>query len=154
MNDFVIEQDPKILQLVAAYPRLFRRKPPRVWSDLPSGWLSIVDQMFRDIDAKLDDAEARQFKVEQIKEKFGCLRVYWKFRQRGYWHPREDPPLPGLHPAYERLFLIIDDAIRRADQTCLRCGAPGSLLIVNGWYATLCPIHGEKSAGAPHDDDD
>ena len=144
VNESGLKQHPAILKLVAAHPRLFHRKPPRAWSDVPAGWISVVDQMCKDIDSTLDDAEAKQFRFDQIKEKLGGLRVYWKFRNRGYARPIDEPPLPGLHPGFERLFLIIHNAAEKAAQTCQKCGTPGTLTIVNGWHATFCEVHAKK----------
>jgi len=146
MNEFVMEQGLHVLRLVEAHPRLFRGKPPRTSCHVPTGWFVIVDKMFQDINAVLDEAEAAQFQIIQIKEKFGGLRVCqdWEFQGWGYWRPLEDPPLPGLHQGFERLFLIIEDAIRRAEQTCLRCGNPGSLRMIKGWHAPLCAAHAEN----------
>ena len=72
------ELDP-IGVLVDAFPRLFRGKQPRVWSDLPLGWIGLVSRSLRDVDAVLAGSPGHgRFEIEQRKEKFGRLRIYWK----------------------------------------------------------------------------
>lgn len=63
-------------------------------------------------------------KAVQIKEKFGSLRIYMNY----------------YFPEIEKL---IDDAVKKADETCERCGQPGELR-QGGWWRTLCDSCEEK----------
>ena len=77
------------------------------------GWYDIIDSMCNEI-ARTDPA----CRFEQIKEKFGTLRVYAQ--------------------SYTK---EADRAIRKAEEasaeTCEACGAPGSTA-GGGWIRTLC----------------
>ena len=77
------ELDP-ISVLIAAFPRLFRGKQPHVWSDPPMGWFDLVWGALRDVDAVLAGSpDHGRLEIEQIKEKFGRLRIYWKLAREG-----------------------------------------------------------------------
>ena len=139
--------DPKIDALVARFPRLFKGRHPRVWSDLPQGWIELTDRLFADLDAMLDDDAAGRFEVIQIKEKFAALRVYWQLG-------KEQTLVLDLHgpgsvqradtgPATPTaLFDRIKDRVRlageQADTTCQRCGNGGASANASGWIVTLC----------------
>ena len=59
--------DPRIDALVEIYPRLFKGRPPRSWSDLSAGCTEIVRSLFADLDAMLSDAQAASLEILQIK---------------------------------------------------------------------------------------
>ncbi len=64
--------------LVAAHPTIFRGKSPEIASDVPAGWSKVVDLLFTDIEAALGPEACATLKVEQVKEKYGALRVYFR----------------------------------------------------------------------------
>ena len=76
--------DSAVSDLMVRYPRLFRGMPPRSVSWIEPGWLGIVDELCRGIDALLDDEQARSFTFKQIKEKVGGLRVYFNLPGASY----------------------------------------------------------------------
>lgn len=139
--------DPKIDALVARFPRLFKGRHPRVWSDLPQGWIELTDRLFADLDAMLDDDAARRFGVIQIKEKYAALRVYWQLG-------KEQTLVMDLHgpgsvqrvdtgPAaptalFDRIKDRVKQAGEQADSTCQRCGNGGGAANASGWIVTLC----------------
>lgn len=59
----------------------------------PEGWLKIVNSLLAEIAQILRDAEVLDgvFSIKQVKEKFGCLRVYTD----GY------PEIPTSEPSFE-----------------------------------------------------
>jgi len=147
MSDNEFPTDPKIDALVARFPRLFRSKHPRVWSDLPQGWTELADQLFADLDAMLDDDAARRFEVVQIKEKFAGLRVYWELGKEqtlvmdiidtgSVQRVDKGPAKPTA------LFDRIRDRVKRAGEqaatTCQRCGNGSASAGGSGWIVTLC----------------
>lgn len=73
----------------------------------------------------------------QIKEKFGGLRIYYEFTQTSTgqepteWQKKEAAKL-------------IEETIRKADESCETCGKPGSLRTQNRWYYTACDEHTKK----------
>jgi len=136
--------------IIAAFPRLFRGRPPEVESSLPPGWGQLVHAMFVDIDAVLNDADADRFRVLQVKEKFGGLRVYW--RLGGAATVTGDiytgSPLGvrrfSVHPApASSIFWLISARVDQAEQEsfaiCQQCANEGaSTAGSRSWIVTLC----------------
>jgi hypothetical protein len=139
--------DPKIDALAERFPRLFRGQQPRVGSDLPQGWTDIANRLFADLDAMMDNVEAKKFAVIQIKEKFAGLRVYWELGKEKTMvidtissgsAQRLDKP-PEKRPAlFNRIKARVAQASQEAAQTCQRCGNGGASAGGSGWIVTLC----------------
>ena len=136
------------LILIKRFPRLFRNRQPRAGVSVPAGWLSLATTLFTGIDAMLDDTQARRFKVLQVKEKFGSLRVYWSLgRSKAtaldvMWESSaEHATLSPAQPA--ALLDQISDRVEAAEnhsrRTCQRCGSDGAFSKPDrGWLVTLC----------------
>ena len=133
--------------LVERHPRLFHGKHPRVMSDCPPGWQSLVDRFFADVDVMLDDEQARSFRVEQIKEKFAGLRIYWKlgkqkttavdvFANDGIIRLQTQPNQPT--ELFDQIAARVTLAEEEAAQTCQKCGSLGAERRSRGWLITLC----------------
>lgn len=79
------------------------------------GWFEIL----RDLFVRLKSIAPEGFKVTQVKEKKGTLRVYVNASNK-----------------------VIDEAIgaayRKSAETCERCGQPGFEYEDCGWYETIC----------------
>jgi hypothetical protein len=97
-------------------------KPDVRWSDAPvwksidcgPGWWPIIATLDQVLRERYPD-----YRVVQIKEKFGGLRFY----------------ADGVDAAgYE----IIGAAERSAAETCEECGQPGAPRTHRYWYRTLC----------------
>ncbi len=88
------------------------------YDDCPPGWYKIVEPL-------LDHCESENYKVFQIKEKFGGLRFYTN---------QNDPKLDEL----------LRQAENKAEETCQVCGEPGSSKGSKGWITVLCPEHRAK----------
>jgi hypothetical protein len=137
-----------IAALVERFPRLFHGQPPRVASWAPAGWMPLVTTLLEDLDAMLDASEAKRFHIEQIKEKFGGLRVYWslgpeKTTVMDVSDAQSSQRLECLpkrpSPVFERITARISEAEARAARTCQRCGCAGaSKGSERGWLSTLC----------------
>lgn len=67
----------------------------------------------------------------QVKEKFGLLDIY-------YVTEYEHDSLPA-----QQIYDIVNDARERSGRTCETCGLPGTLVVKNSWYKTLCETHAE-----------
>lgn len=156
-------------RLMERHPALFHGEPPRVMSDLSSGWFALVDQLCADLEAILGD-RGEDFVVDQVKQKFGGLRFYWSLRGRpqtievdvggaksapgeaaaadGYVERFSPTPMGfriSLRPDDE-LSAAIAARIQRAEEqsfeTCEECGAPGALRVrSSGWLYTACSEH-------------
>lgn len=86
------------------------------------GWGDLLDYLCTDIEKELDkDLELKKnFKVAQIKEKFGTLRFY-------------------TYSCTEKIDKLITDAEKRSEFICETCGEPGRLHKIRGWLTTACP---------------
>ncbi|MGI8677454.1 MAG: hypothetical protein ACR2LX_01955 [Jatrophihabitans sp.] len=88
--------------------------------DCAQGWWPIIADLDHQIAAIAPD-----YKVHQIKEKFGGLRFYYGLDEVG-----SDPRIDDL----------IERAEKIAARTCELCGAPGRARGA-GWIKTLCDPH-------------
>ena len=141
----------KLPKLMGAHPRLFRRKPPGVATELPAGWFDIVDAMCSDIEALLG-SEPERFEITQVKEKMGALRFYYSLEgvedlfidihtDRGICTIVNKGDGPAL---MDRIRSLVAAASLRSTTTCQDCGAPGVRAARGGWVGTLCESHAKK----------
>ena len=84
-----------------------------------SGWIDIINNLTEDIDKIEPD-----FRISQIKEKFGGLRFYVTYHN-------------------QEIGQLISSAEEESFQTCIKCGQKGKLRNDNGYYVTLCNNHFE-----------
>jgi len=87
------------------------------------GWHPILEELHAELEKLIPG-----YRAEQVKEKFGTLRVYVS---------------PWSDAVYE--------AIRRSEEessrTCEQCGAPGEIRTSRFWLKTLCGrCEGRRSA--------
>ena len=139
--------DPKIDALVARFPRLFKGRHPRVWSDLPQGWTELANRLFADLDAMLDDDAAKSFEVIQIKEKYAALRVYWQLGKEqtlvmDLHGPgsvrRVDTGSAAPTALFDRIRTRVKQAGELAATTCQCCGNGSATANSAGYLVTLC----------------
>ena len=138
-------------ELYDRFPRLFHGRPTEGYSNIPSGWKSLVFRLCAEIDALLSDEEAEAFRVFQIKPKFAELRFYFLFS--GPEHTAED----GGDQTEDKVDRLVEAAVNDSLQTCEVCGAGGATQLWknNRWLTTLCPEHGaglsteQDTRGAP-----
>jgi len=86
------------------------------------GWYDILDTLLSDITKFYQENhpdEIDDFKVLQVKEKYGTLRFY-------------------VSGTYDEVFDMIDWAELESENTCEKCGKPGILRCDNYWYYTAC----------------
>lgn len=84
------------------------------------GWKPIVSKAIKEL-------EALGARIDQVKEKFGGLRLYY--------HMEPD----GDH-TYLKTDRIVDAAEAQCAITCEVCGEPGKIRH-GGWIKTLCDKH-------------
>jgi hypothetical protein len=95
------------------------------WGDeVGKGWALIVLQCHKEL-KHLDP----QYKISQIKEKFGGLRYYF------------DSSSDFNTITHDAMDSIVLAAEYRCSQTCEICGSGGKLCNNTGWYKTLCDEH-------------
>lgn len=98
------------------------------WFECAEGWRPIILELLERLEAEIaaqPAAERDAFRVVQVKEKFGTLRVY----------------LAGQ--GTERMEAAIHSAEQASSKTCEVCGAPGELRSRNRWMLTRCQKHFE-----------
>lgn len=139
--------DPELERLMEAHPALFNGELPQVFSHLPAGWYRIVDQLCDALEDELGPQAWRQFQPRQIKEKFGTLRFYYRFVSDDdpddndvEQAPAEVPRAPS-DACRERVRALVSRANASSQETCQRCGEPGSPCNVDGYLSTLCDLH-------------
>lgn len=82
------------------------------------GWLGILHGLFGAL-----VATGLPIQLQQVKEKFGTLRVYC------------------THDGDDAVAALIDAAEARSAVTCEICGEPGQLYGKGGWVKTVCADH-------------
>jgi hypothetical protein len=97
------------------------------------GWTPILDELHRQL-VLLDPG----YRLLQVKEKLGHLRVYAGFER-------------SVADECQRL---VREAEARAARTCERCGQPGQLRQDRRWRLTLCDdCHAREPEGRPNPTD-
>ncbi len=89
---------------------------------VPDGWRKAFGkQMCDEIrEALIEDGCLKNWRILQIKEKYGELRIY----DNGH---REGSRIPDILSKYESI----------SGKTCIHCGAP-STHMTTGWYLPVC----------------
>jgi hypothetical protein len=91
------------------------------WECVGAGWQPIVKPVIQLI-------EAEGGRIQQVKEKFGGLRIYW---EEGEGMPAE---------TRTRLENLVRSAVWLCEISCEECGSLG-LLGGEHWLSTLCDEH-------------
>ena len=114
--------------LVEMYSKLFPPMPNirRFGFEHGDGWFGLIEGLCKEIDSLGDIG----FEFDQIKEKFGSLRIYY--------HGVNDMLRSRL------VDYLIDKYENMSKSTCEECGVVAQLENVNGWLTTLCPCHLES----------
>jgi hypothetical protein len=73
------------------------------------------------------------YTVAQVKEKFGCLRVYADVA---------DALNREFDDRAREFYAAIDYAGHASASICEACGQPGELYDMSGWVKTYCAAHG------------
>lgn len=119
-------------RLKSAHPRLFQasgRRPPFFYGiSCGDGWFDLLDVLCGELEqtplvsvseGNATPAHPESFWIEQIKEKFGGLRVY-----------------VSAAPDYVHNMIRIAEAL--SFRICENCGRPGRLRSDRAWIRTLC----------------
>lgn len=108
------------------------------------GWYEIIDRIMAAICAAGFDPERDE--IQQIKEKFGTLRVYVSCDVRH--EASDESQYSQTGNRFERILSAIK-ASDTSDKTCEECGKPGRLLVSAGWWSTRCSEHAQADALSP-----
>ena len=154
-------------KLIDTYSSMFANysKPPTqtcmCWGvSCDDGWYHILDHMCRELD-NLQKKYDINIIFDQIKEKFGTLRVYSHFNLGPRWTKDDEtalldgkPEIELIHfgwshygetvPAYKGIQDRIDEIINMAEifshVTCEKCGMTGATAREGGWIHTYCDV--------------
>ena len=171
-------------QLIAKYPRLFgdANKSPMeslmcFGCECGDGWFDIIDNLCGYITYLQEnvcyylglrkDIQDGKFNVElccpkvifmQIKEKYGTLRVYWKFGEIENYDElisrleNPDELEVYIEKYYNKIENAVDFCEYLSSKTCEITGKPGKLYS-KGWCVTLCKEEAIKRFGFDPDED-
>lgn len=122
----------KLNYIIEKYPVVFKKPDTIIYSELPDGWIGIVDELCNSLTPILEESYKQYplddcdygFVVEQIKEKFGGLRIYFQLAS-------QDPDL------YNKITKLVFECELKSKSICQISGKPGSLCKKNNWYYTL-----------------
>lgn len=120
--------------LIQRHPRLFRGEFPAIASWVPEGWARLVEELFRKLEALLDDEQAARLEIRQIKEKFGSLRVYAQLHPG----PGATELSEGDAPLHQHVIRLVHEAEKCTLHVCDSCGAPSEIRSFAGWMTTRC----------------
>ncbi|PIP00655.1 hypothetical protein [Pleomorphomonas carboxyditropha] len=111
-------------QLCDRYPFLRHGGFPSVGD----GWRSILERMCADLAEEIKASNVAEYRIVQIKEKFGGLRAYYSYDGE----------------KVERLREIVRTAENDSLVTCEACGKPGEVRLPKAepyWYKCCCMKH-------------
>lgn len=89
------------------------------------GWFHIIRVLCEQLQGQTDRFGAPKPKVQQVKEKYGSLRIY-----ANHCSPTQDA--------------LIEFAEKLSEHTCEVCGK-SAMLRKFGWIQTLCDEHAEEA---------
>lgn len=101
---------------------------------LPEGWVSAFGQDLCDDLLNALGKYQNDFVIEQLKDKYGEMRLYFHWRDIEY-------PLQIADELWEVSALvqdIIEHYTKLSSKTCVRCGTHAPLRTINGWVEPLC----------------
>lgn len=118
------------------YPKVFQGGQPRCGMGVGAGWTKLLRELLQNIEDILP--EKHNFKVSQIKEKFGGLRFYIE--------PADLPT--ATRKKIDKLIRLTEGRSLGACEQCGGHGQPKPGGSRYGWVKTLCKEHqAERSRG-------
>jgi hypothetical protein len=120
-----MDEAPSAKEIILKYPELFGEPPFDLKKTLVGFgfecspyWYPVLEKGFKRISKIVKDKNYDDFRIVQVKEKFGTLRIY-------------------TQPYIEEVENIIREMENECLTICENCGAPGKLR-TNGWFSVLC----------------
>jgi len=112
-------------KLVEKYPSLYGNS---FYFECAIGWYDLIDELSGKIVGL-----SKNFKAEQVKEKFGGLRFYYRYETDNEYTEEEIGKL-------EEATKIVADYEDKSFGVCEVCGQSGEVR-KKGWVQTLCDNH-------------
>lgn len=135
-GDVYAQSSENIAQLRAQYPAQF--EGPFISLSWPDGWHRLVSEVCAY--AQVHDPDVRW---DQIKEKYGGLRMYYIHRTRPPATSGTEQVRIAGNLALTSLASVVDAAVKASEETCCLCGgASGQTGVAHdfgGWWLTACP---------------
>jgi len=94
--------------------------------EIPPGWRDLVAECHKQLLQIYPE-----YKLSQVKEKFGGLRYYVG-------------PIPK--DLATQFYATVGEFEDKSYQICQVCGEPGHLQLIGTWYYTLCQVHGDETS--------
>lgn len=142
-------------RLVQQYPTIFRdwRGDPQqtcmAWGlETPHGWWAVLETACAEITAECARVNAKHpdagfcVVAEQVKEKFGTLRFYYRVEYRVEWAETHPEAPDAIDRACEYLRGVVNHAERMTGRICNECGIevdPGPHDPEGYRWHTMCP---------------
>jgi hypothetical protein len=135
-------EDRKQKEFYDKYPKLFPKRELNDWDKRKGyieptqeplcgfscdvGWFPLLDKLFSKLTQLIEESnlseEYKLIPIDQCKQKFGGLRVYF-----GSVHEE----------LYDKAQALVDEAEQQSFNTCERCGEPGKIR-PGGWIEVRC----------------
>lgn len=119
-------------ELILKYPELFGEPPFDPQETLMcfgfecgDGWLPSIETFLEKVSVIVKEQKLEDFRIVQIKEKFGTLRIY-------------------VNEGTPEIYELIKETENKSGKTCEICGEEASLSREGGWFTTICPKCKEK----------
>ena len=119
------------VEIIDKYPKIFGNRPFDPMKTLicfgfevGKGWIPVLEDGFKKINDIVEKESIDDFRVTQVKEKFGTLRVYTNWST--------DP-----------IDKIVQEMEKTCETVCEECGEPGKFY-TDGWMRVRCETCEEK----------
>jgi hypothetical protein len=137
-------------RIIARFPWQFREKTDWAYSFEP-GWLRLIERVCERVAELVPENERKYFGFSQVKEKYASGRFYFRggptyldlYHEGGIQTVTvPDKEARGLNPGIaHRIQRTVRAAGDLTSRMCQKCGARGTLRVVDRYYITLCPGH-------------
>ncbi len=109
------------------------------------GWFSIIENLLSDNRQVLSPEKCKTFRIVQIKEKFGRLRVYYEHQDTPIDVMGSDGSVASYRVQnpdnrHRDVNGLIAEATAKSAVTCMNCGDAGELRSCD-WIVLLCDHH-------------
>jgi hypothetical protein len=115
-------------EIIKKYPELFGEPPydPKeslicFGLEVSVNWLPVLDKGFQQMAEIVKKENLDDFRIIQVKEKFGGLRVYTRY-------------------SIDEIDKIIDRMEKEVESICEKCGSPEGKWREDGWMRVTCDI--------------
>lgn len=106
-------------EIIQKYPKLFGES--LICFECGEGWFKLLDELFEKINVIVEKENFEDFRILQVKEKFGRLQIF-------------------INYGNDEIYNLINDATEKSTKMCELCGKPGTLTR-EGWFRVLCKQH-------------